>query len=360
MEETTEIKSGEPQEIGQENSQNYEKIARFLKLSIFAGILLIFSGIFFYIYYQIFIPIGNNPNEKRFTVNKGDGLNVIAKNLKDGGFIRNSLFFRLFVIQAGDSGNLQAGDYLLYDSMNVPQIAKKIAVGDAIPREKIITFPEGLRIEKMDEKLKEAGLLFSLSGLKAKDFKEKYGFLKYSSDGASLEGFLFPDTYKLYPEASAKDLAEKMLDNFDKKFTADLESEADKQGKSLYEIITMASVIEKEVKNPEDRRIVSGIFWKRIRSGMPLESCATIAYVLNDDKWRYSVQETKTPSLYNTYINRGLPPGPICSPGIESIKAAIYPEESPYLFFLTDPETGKTVFSKTLQEHNINKAKYLK
>jgi len=155
-------------------------------------------------------------------------------------------------------------------------------------------------------------------------------------------------------------LAGKMLDNFNKKLTGDLKSEISKQGKGLYEIITMASIIEKEVKTFEDRQIVSGIFWKRIKNGIPLESCATIAYILNDDKWRYTIADTRMPSDYNTYMNYGLPPGPICNPGIDSIKAAVFPKDSSYGFFLTDPETGNTIFSRNLQEHNINKAKYLK
>jgi len=326
-------------------------------LILFVGLIVAFGV--FYSCYQIFVPIGGE-KERIFTVKKGDGLNAVAKNLEKEGFIRNKIFFIIYVFDKGSSGKLQAGDYLFSGKMNVLQIEEKISQGDAIPREKSITFPEGIRIKKMEEKLKEQNFQLSLSELKAKNFEENYNFLKDVPEGASLEGFLFPDTYKLYPEAIASDLAKKMLDNFNKKLTDDLRIEIAKQGKSLYEIIIMASVIEREVKSFEDRQIVSGIFLKRIENGIPLESCATIAYVLNDDKWRYSIQDTKTPSPYNTYINRGLPPGPICNPGIDSIRAAIFPKDSPYVFFLTDPETGNTIFSKNLQEHNINKAKYLK
>lgn len=134
--------------------------------------------------------------------------------------------------------------------------------------------------------------------------------------------------------------------------------EIEKREKTIYEIVTMASILEKEVKTPEDMKIVSGIFWKRIDQGRPLQSCATIAYVLGREKKQYSYEDTRTPSPYNTYINKGLPPGPINNPGMNSILAAVYPKETDYNYFLTDPETGKTIFSKTLEEHEENKVKY--
>jgi len=118
--------------------------------------------------------------------------------------------------------------------------------------------------------------------------------------------------------------------------------------------------LEKEIKSDEDRVIVAGIFWKRLENKYPLESCATIAYILGVDKWRYSYEDTRIKSPYNTYINIGLPPTPINNPGLSAIRAAIYPQETDYNFFLTDPETGNTIFSKTFQEHNRNKAKYFK
>ncbi len=329
-------------------------------LSYFLGAVLLLAVLVFYFYYQIFIPISWDVKENNFTVKRGEGLNLIAKNLEKGGLVRNDFYFIFYVFWKGNSGNLQAGDYMLSASMNIPQIAKKIMNGEAVPKEISVTFPEGLRIAKIDEKLKEAGFRFSISDFRAKDFKEKYDFLKDVPDDANLEGFLFPDTYRLYPEATAKDLVEKMLDNFKKKFTNDLKQEVLNKGKGLYEIMTMASLIEKEVRTFDDRQIVSGIFWERMRRGIPLESCATVAYALNVDKWRYSIQDTKIVSPYNTYLNQGLPPGPICNPGIESIKAAIFPKESPYIFFLTDPETGNTIFSKTFWEHSAKKGIYFK
>jgi UPF0755 protein len=122
----------------------------------------------------------------------------------------------------------------------------------------------------------------------------------------------------------------------------------------------MASIIEKEVRSTSDMKIVSGIFWNRIKNGQALQSCATLAYVLGVNKAQYSLEDTKVDSLYNTYKYRGLPPGPIANPGLDAITAAIYPESTNYNYFLSDPATGKTIYSKTLDEHNANKYKYLK
>jgi len=122
----------------------------------------------------------------------------------------------------------------------------------------------------------------------------------------------------------------------------------------------MASLIEKEVRTSEDMKIISGIFWQRIENRQGLESCATLAYILGVNKPQYSVVDTKIDSPYNTYKHRGLPPSPIANPGLNAITAAIYPKETDYNYFLSDPATGQTIFSRTLGEHNLNKAKYLK
>ncbi len=151
-----------------------------------------------------------------------------------------------------------------------------------------------------------------------------------------------------------------MLNNFDGKLTDEMQNNIAEQDKTIYEIVTMASIIEKEVRTLEDMEIVSGIFWDRIKYGQPLESCATLAYVLGVNKEQYSIEDTKIDSPYNTYRNPGLPPGPICNPGLNAIKAAIYPQYTEYNYFLSRQDTGETVFSKTLEEHNRNKARYLR
>ncbi|KKQ14969.1 MAG: hypothetical protein US25_C0015G0002 [Candidatus Moranbacteria bacterium GW2011_GWE1_36_7] len=134
--------------------------------------------------------------------------------------------------------------------------------------------------------------------------------------------------------------------------------EISKQKKTLYDVITMASIIEGEVQTDEDRKIVSGLFWNRLKIGQAFGSDATLEYVLGGNKRQHSLAETKTDSPYNTYLYKGLPPGPVSNPGISAIRAAIYPIETEYNYFLSDPKTGKTIFSKTFEEHVVNKGKY--
>jgi len=154
------------------------------------------------------------------------------------------------------------------------------------------------------------------------------------------------------------DVINRLLLNFDEKLTEKMREDIKNKNKTIYEIVIMASILEKEVQTAEDMKIASGIFWDRLEIGQPLQSCATIAYILGKEKKQYSYEDTRTPSPYNTYINRGLPPGPINNPGLTAISAAIYPTETDYNYFLTDPATGKTIFSRTIEEHEANKMKY--
>jgi len=299
---------------------------------IFLILILLILGSFF-IWQGIYLPKDLVGEEKLFLVEKGQGLFQIAENLEKEGLIKGNFYFRAYALLQGYARSLQAGEYLLSPSMGIPEIVQKIISGDTA---KIaVTIPEGFTVKQIEERL----------GL--------------SLPGENLEGFLFPDTYQFPINVNGEEVAVRMRENFDKKLTSDLKEEIEKQGKTIFEIITMASLIEKEVQTKEDKEIVSGIFWKRIELGKPLESCATIAYIKGVDQWRYSFEDTRIDSPYNTYLNPGLPLGPICNPGLESIIAAIYPKSSQYWYYLSTPE-GETIFSQTLEEHNIAKAKYLK
>jgi len=264
-----------------------------------------------------------------FKIEKGEGSKEIAANLEREGLIRWASFFRLYVLTTGVSGRLQAGTYQFSPSMSIFQIVGKLASGDIATVN--ITIPEGFTAEKIQARVK------NMVGLDMPDL-EKH------------EGYLFPDTYKVAYGATGEEIVQMMLNNFDRK-TASLAITPD--------IVIMASLIEKEVQTKEDKEIVSGIFWKRLESGMPLESCATIAYIKGIDQWRYSYEDTRIESPYNTYLNLGLPPGPIANPGLDSIEAALYSQDSDYWYWLSTPE-GETIFSKTLAEHNYAKSIYLK
>jgi len=310
--------------------------------SLFLVFLILSLSSYYFIKYQINTPLSDQNIEQVFIIEKGDGLKVIAANLEKDGIIRNSTWFTAYVFYKGLAGNLQAGEYSLNSNLNIIQIADKIFKGDVISREIKVTIPEGFNLKQIDARLSEVGLI-------------EIGELSVQSD---LEGYLFPDTYQFNKKMDLDEIINIMKENFNQKLDADLINEIQRQKKTIEEVIIMASLIEKEVPLYEDSRIVSGVFWNRLSDNYPLQSCATIAYALGKDKWIYSIEDTKIDSPYNTYKNIGLPPGPICNPGILAIKAAIYPQHTDYYFFLSKP-SGETVFSRTFEEHQENIGKYL-
>ncbi len=331
----------------------------FKKIILVACFLLLVSCFVFL--YQLYMPLSKNVEEKIFIVKEGEGLKEIAENLRLERVIGNKWVFILHVWFQGKADDLQAGKYSLSPSMDIPEIAGKIINGEVYRDWVKITIPEGWTNKQLEEKLIELGILVPEKYESYRVATEDFPFLVDRPPAPSLEGYLFPDTYYFDKETDiVETVVKKMLINFGEKLTQDLRDEIKRQEKTINQIVTMASILEKEVKSDEDRAIVSGIFWKRLKDKYPLESCATIAYILGIDKWRYSIEDTRIKSPYNTYINTGLPPTPINNPGLSTIRAAIYPKESEYNFFLTDPETGATIFSKTFEEHNRNKVKYFK
>lgn len=198
------------------------------------------------------------------------------------------------------------------------------------------------------------------------DFSDKFDFLRDKPNYYSLEGFLFPDTYRVYADASTTDIVYKMLSNFDKKLTSQMRADIAAQGKTIYEIVIMASLIEKEAlinytdSENRDARIVSDIFWGRLKSGQALQSDATLSYLLNDNNPAHSGSDLEIDSLYNSYKYKGLPPTPICNPGLRALEAAIYPIKTDYNYFLTSRDGKNIYYAKTYEEHLNNKYKYLK
>lgn len=324
-------------------------------ITVVACFLFLFICLFIFLYQS-----GRDTEEQIFIIERGQNLQEIARDLKKAGLIKSKWYFMFYVWIDNKARELQAGQYSLSPSMSTKEIAQKIINGEVIPGWIEVTIPEGFTMKQIEQRLIEKGLVDPEQYKPYAVNIKQYGFLADRPKDTPLEGYLFPDTYYFDKKATTGDIVKQMLDNFDRKLTSDLREEIRRQGKTIFQIVTMASLLEKEVKSDEDRAIVSGIFWKRLENSYPLESCATIAYILGIDKWRYTIEDTRIESPYNTYINTGLPPTPINNPGLSAIKAAIYPKETDYNFFLTDPETGNTIFSKTFEEHNRNKAKYFK
>lgn len=349
---------------------------KILKFSILLIIVIVAVSYFSY-KGAIDKPFKGSGENVVFTVESGDTVQTISRNLMKAGLIDSDFYFRIFAKQSGKQSKLQAGEYNLSPTMSISEIVEILARGKAVSDERTIKLIEGWNSKEISQYFETEGMfqseeLLELVGYPRVDYKyekdmpkpfdysDDFEFLRDKPDNYGLEGYLFPDTYRIFSNATLDDIVRKMLANLDKKLTQEMRDDIKAQGKTVYEIMTMASIIQKEVRSEDDMKMVSGIFWNRIEIGKPLESCATLAYILGVNKAQYTYEDTEIDSPYNAYKNYGLPPGPIANPGIEAIKAAIYPTESDYLFFLSSSDDGKTIFSKTYDEHLRNKAKYLK
>ncbi len=326
-------------------------------LSLFFVVLISLGGIF-YLRFKVYNSTGDSSAKKTFEIIKGEGASDIALNLEKESLISGKGYFLYYLKTRNLLEKVLPGKYELSGRMTIPEIAVLITQkkDDSIR----LTFPEGWDSKKIAGRLSENGLNgenFLKIANNPGELKNNYNFLR-DSKIKTLEGFLFPDTYFFKKDESVESIIAKMLGNFNTQFSVAFREELSKKNISVLDAITMASILEKEVRSDEDRGIVSGIFWGRIKIGQALQSCATLSYALGENKKQYSYADIQTASPYNTYLNRGLPPSPISNPGLSAIRSSIYPTDSNYNFFLSDPETGKTVFSRTYEEHLTNKAKY--
>ena len=342
------------------------------KTLIFAGYILIVILIIF-LYFQL--NLGEEtmkkeeikevmpPSEQKtiFVIEKNEGVKEIAEKLLEKGIIKNKIIFEIYAFLKNARNKFWPGEYELKSGMELSQVIN-LLTSQPSREEETITIPEGWTNKEIINYLKEKGLTTEeefLTAQKKIEQEKTYDFLADKPVEANLSGYLFPDTYRVYKKTSAEEIIKKMLGNFNQKLTNEDRDKIKEQKKSIFETINLASLVEKEAANEIDRRIIAGIFLKRLTTGKRLESCATINYILGENKKKLSYQDTRTPSSYNTYLNAGLPPGPICNPGLVAIKAVIYPLETDYFYFLS-PGDGRTIFSKTYEEHLKNKEIYLK
>ncbi len=302
-----------------------------------------------------------------FSVQRGETTGMVALRLEEEGLIRDAELFRLYVRYRGADRGLEAGDYELSSSMNIPQIAEKLQ--RAWAEEVIVTIPEGWRMEQTAALLEQQSLLPSQDFLAlAREGTYTYEFLADRPPGATLEGYLFPDTYRLPAEAEASHLVERMLGNFDRRVTPQMRQDTAAQGLSLFEVIILASIVEREGVVKAELPLIAGVYRNRIDQGMRLDADPTVQYALGFQPdtgqwWKRPMQLEEygqVESPYNTYLDPGLPPGPICSPGLAAIEAVIYPKESDYLFFVRNDvaDDGSHVFAVTLDEHQRNRLQY--
>ncbi len=305
--------------------------------------------------------------ERVFVIKPGEGVNSISDSLYEQGLIKSKWDFEWYAWMIGENKFI-AGEHKLNENMTIAQIASVLTSNPGNFEEYTVKILEGWNNREIAGYLEQGSIFEKDDFLKAAgysdqnkepviDLSDDYEFLK-DKKRPGVEGYIFPDTYRIYKEASPEDLVRKALNNFDKKLTAQMRDDIKKQGRSIYEIITLASIIEKEALTKEEKALVSSVFYNRLEIGMPLQSDATVNYATGKYERQPSYEDLETDSPYNTYKHSGLPPGPIGNPGIEAVKAAIYPADTDYLYFLHKTD-GQIVLSKTYNEHIANKKKWL-
>ncbi len=303
--------------------------------------------------YDINEAVDKNSTEKViFQIAKGENAKEIAKGLDKKDLIVDFRSFLRTVESEDLSDKLRYGKFVLSPNMTIREIVTVLTTQGT--GEMAITVKEGETIEDIDAELADLGLI------KKGDFKLCTFNCKFDRDN-SLEGFLFPDTYFLDGASfSVQTLINQMLTNFENKISAQMLADIAGSKRSLRDIIIVASMLEKEVNyvtHPDDTDLVAGIIWKRLDNDWTLGIDATMLYFDNDGE--LSLEELADDNAYNSRLNKGLPPTAVSNPGLDTITAAIYPESSGYWFYLTDPESGDTIFAITNEEHEANKAHYL-
>ncbi len=317
-------------------------------------------------------PAGTDSALRPFTIAPGETATSVGLRLQEEGFIANADLFRLYMRYHGLDQRLAAGNFELASTMPMTEIAERLQR----PRfeEIVVTIPEGLRAEEVADLLNvrgvmdgEAFLALVRGGTSAARALGDYAFIPEGL--SSLEGYLFPDTYRLPLPATPADLVVRMLDNFEEKVTPDLIAPATQAGRGLAQVITLASIVEREARRADERPLIASVYWNRVSGACSAETGG--AYLQADPTVQYAAGQPgewwwKPPSVeayqeitspYNTYLRPGLPPGPICSPGLSAIEAAANPASTGYCFFVAT-EDGSHVFAATLAEHQANLARY--
>jgi len=313
-------------------------------------------------------PAGMDDAPVTFTIEAGESVAQVAGNLKATGLIKDTELFRRYVQYKGLDAGVQAGTYTLRQTMTIPEIARTLQKAEA--PEQQVTIPEGKRMEEVASMVAEqtgitadAFLQMAQTGWSGTDLHQKYAFMAQVPVTVTLEGFLFPDTYRLPLDATAYDLIDRMLENFERQVTPELQQGIAAQGLSLYEGIVLAAIVEREAVRPEERAPIAGVYYNRLHDGWPLSACPTVQYALGyrpeEGTWwkrQLFFGDLEVASPYNTYRNLGLPPAPIASPGLGSIQAVAQPAETDYYFFMVDcaKDDGSHVFSRTEAEHLEN------
>ena len=317
------------------------------KWILFVAVIAILLGSFVY---GLAKPVNSTSKDTTYvSIKSGMTADTIGNLLYEQGLIKNVLAFRIVSKIHGLDSKLKAGDYSFTKDMSVMQIVDKLASGETAQKQ--ITIPEGYTVDQIALLIKEKQLG---DPIKFKNLARNFTPYPYMSANSAtvypVEGYIFPDTYEIGSGASEEEILTMMITEFDKRFSQGMRERAEQIGLSNREVIILASLVEKEARIDSDRPIIAGVFLNRLKHSMPLQSCATIQYILGYPKPELSIQDTEIESAYNTYLHSGLPPGPIANPGLASINAVLYSTDTDYLYFVADKQ-GYHHFSKTYEEH---------
>ncbi len=310
-------------------------------------------------------PAGSGDEPVAFTIAPGQGARVIAENLSAAGLLNNIELFLNYITYYGLDGGLVTGDYRLDPRQTIPQLVESLGAGGSRSLE--LNFLPGWRIEEMAHYLDvvrpaqiDPDAFLSLARAPADRLTAGFAFLASAPEGASLEGFLFPDTYVIEPDTDSEALLRLMLENFDRQVTPAMRQGFGAQELTLREAVTLASIIQREATIAAEKPIMAGVFLNRLRTGMPLQADPTVQYALGQQAsgawWKSPLEaaDLAVESSYNTYRIDGLPPGPIANPGPAALQAVAEPAATDFLFFVLDcaaATPGTHVFSVTYEEH---------
>jgi UPF0755 protein len=303
-----------------------------------------------------------------FKIESGESLNAIGNRLQSMGLIKDPDLFKRYLQYNGLDAGIEAGDFQLNKTMNIPQIGQALQQGRIAELQ--VRIPQGRRLEEIAEAVSQqvpiSATEFLALAQDAGPWKAQFAFLNDLPSGASLEGYLFPDTYGVpQDKITARDIITTALRNFDKQVTPQLRADLQAQGRTLFDAIRLASIVEREAAIEAEQPRIAGVYVNRLRDGMALDADPTIQYALGNTRdpgtwWPQITQDDYqgVQSPYNTYINPGLPPGPIDNPALASIQAAINPEKHDYYYFRAScTQDGTHVFARTLEEQVANECK---
>lgn len=346
--------------------------------SLVIVVLIVMFG-FRYVLSNYVYPVDvNDATPIEVVIPQSSSASTIARILRNAcgedkeGLIVSTASFKIYVDFVGKAGSLKAGTYILSKNMSIAEIVNVLCEGNPARPTVRITIPEGYTVGDIAEVLVENKLIGDQTVLTNlcndstlfSDYSFIAGLENKNERTYLLEGYLFPDTYEFYVDATCEEIIQRMLSRYEQVYTEEMETRANELGLTMDQVITLASVIEREARDDGDFAKVSAVFHNRLRIGMRLESCATLSYALGVHKYTFTAEELEVVSPYNTYRNLNLPIGPISNPGEKAIMAALYPDEAflsdGYLYFCNMDVTTTTalVFARTEQEHQANVEMY--